>query len=109
MTVDLSRYRYVPGESVVSDIDLNQVEIHDSSGQRVTEATLDAEADELARRYPNLRPGGKSLSESGAHSPRIQVVLSVDSNAEVHQRAKSAGVSVSKWARMLIERELAAV
>jgi hypothetical protein len=107
MTVDLNHYRYVPGESVVADIDLDQVEIHDASGRRVTEATLDAEAAELARLYPNLRPGGKSLSGAGTHSPRIQVVLSADSNAAVHRLAQAEGVSVSKWTRMLIERELA--
>jgi len=60
---DPARYTYTPGVTEVGDIDLDKVVVHDQSGRRVTEATLDAEFEEMARRYPGLRPGGKSLSQ----------------------------------------------
>jgi len=107
MSTDSSRYRFVPGVSEVGEVDLDVTTIHDQQGRRVTEATLDAEADDLALRYPNLRPGGKSLSAAGRHSPRLQVILPEAIYAEVHRRAEAERMSVSRWTRRLIERELA--
>ena len=106
MTTDTSRYRYIPGVTPVEDIDLEETVIHDQKGQRVTESTLDAEAEGLRSRYPNLVPGGKSLSGT-QHSPRFQVVLPQDVGAKVIERAGEEHMSVSRWMRRLVERELA--
>ena len=57
--------------------------------------------------FPGLRPGGKSLTGGKRHSPSIQVVLPADVHAEVTRRAEAAHMGVSKWARQVIERELA--
>ena len=56
---------------------------------------------------PGLVPGGKSLSGGGRHSPQITVVLSEETEAAVRARASAEHMSVSRWTRRLIERELA--
>jgi len=49
----LDRYRYIPGETEVEDIDLNEVVIHNAvTGLRVTNADVEREAGELEQLYP---------------------------------------------------------
>jgi len=114
--LDPERYRVRAGDTVeFSEIDLDQEAII-MDGHRYTEADAAADADRLeatfeerhAARTRGLKPGGKSLSGGGAHSPRIQVVLPAEANDEVHRRASAEGMSVSRWARRLFERKLAA-
>jgi len=102
-TEDLSRYRFIPGVSEVGDIDLDKVVIHDQHGNRITEATLDQEYEEMAKQYPGLRPGGKSLSGDGSHSPVLRTVVSKDTQQRVKQSAHQAGMSVSKYLRRVVE------
>ena len=114
--LDPERYRVRPGDAVeFSEIDLDQEAVI-MDGKRYTEtdaatdtdwleATIEERHDERTR---GLQPGGKSLSGGRTHSPRIQVVLPADCSAEVHRRANAEGMSVSRWARRVIERELAA-
>jgi hypothetical protein len=80
-SIDTSRFRFIPGVSKVSDIDLDAVEIHDSNGVRITEAMLDAEADDVESKWRdvptpgrNLVPGGKSLTGDGKKSPRVDYI-----------------------------------
>jgi hypothetical protein len=108
-SIDPSRYVFTPGVSEFGDIDLDEVVIHDAvTGLRVTEADLDRETAELERQYPGLAPGGKSLSGDGSHSPRFQVVLGCDVAEKVRERAAEAHMSVSKYLRRIIERDIAA-
>jgi hypothetical protein len=109
-TIDLSRYRFIPGETEVGeDINLDEVVIHHGvSGQRVTTQGVEQEATELAKKYPGLLPGGKSLSGDGSHSPVIRSVVSKTTKERVREAAKMAGVTESKWVRLTIEEKLAA-
>ncbi|MDR0285626.1 MAG: hypothetical protein LBI33_12190 [Propionibacteriaceae bacterium] len=107
MAIDPARYVFVPGVSEVDDIDLDEVVVHDRTGQRVTEATLDMEFEEMTRRYPGLRPGGKSLSGDGSISPRFQVRLDRATAARVRQRASAEGKSPAKLLREIITADLA--
>jgi len=52
-------------------------------------------------------PGRPSLTEPGTESPQITFRLSAATNEKLRQRAAAENVSVSSWARRLIERELA--
>ena len=106
-SIDPARYRFVPGVSQVDDIDLDQVVVHDQTGRRVTEAVLDAEAEEMARQYPGLRPGGKSLSGDGSISPRFQIRLDRVTAARVRARAAAEGKSPAKLLRELVTADLA--
>ncbi|MCL2482677.1 MAG: DNA-binding protein [Propionibacteriaceae bacterium] len=106
--VSLDRFVYVPGVSDVGDIDLDEEIIHDQHGQRITEAVLDQEAEQMARQYPGLRPGGKSLSGDGSHSPVLRLVVSKETRDKVDAAAEQANMSVSKWLRRVIEEKLVA-
>jgi len=106
---DTSKYRYIPGVSEVSDIDLDQTVIHDQNGNRVTETDVEAEYKALkAAREKNLLPGGKSLSGGTTHSPRLHLVVSADTERRIREEAKRAGMSVSRWLRRTVEEKLAA-
>ena len=76
-------------------------------------AITDEVAHELARAAERtgpprgLIPGGKSLSGGRRHSPQITVVLSEETDAALRAQATSERMSVSRWTRRLIERELA--
>ncbi len=103
-SIDPSRYVYRPGESEVAEVDLDETVIHDAvTGERVTEADLDREA---AERWPGLTPGGKSLSGDGTHSPVLRVVVSRETADRVKQRAYAQRMSVSRYLRSLIERDV---
>jgi len=59
------------------------------------------------RQRAGLIPGGKSLSgDATKRSPVVQVVLSQDHRDQLAAEAKDAGMSVSKFARRLIEEHL---
>ena len=108
-TINTTRYRYIPGETEVTDIDLDEVVVHHAvTGERVTEADIEREAEQLEQQYPGLRPGGKSLSGDGSHSPVLLVVVSKETRAKVDSAAEKEGVSVSKWIRGVLEEKLAA-
>ena len=107
-TLNPDRYRYIPGETEVEDIDLDEVVIHNAvTGLRVTNADVEREAEELEQRYPGLKPGGKSLSGDGSHSPVLRVVVSKETRAKVDAAAEQENMSVSKWLRRLVEEKLA--
>jgi len=106
---DTGAYRYIPGVSEVGDIDLDETVIHDQSGNRVTEADVEAEYQEAKRaRSNNLLPGGKSLSGGTTHSPRLHLVVPADSERRIKEEAKRADMSVSRWLRRTMEEKLAA-
>ncbi|MDR0991020.1 MAG: DNA-binding protein, partial [Propionibacteriaceae bacterium] len=101
-----ANYRYVPGVSIAEDIDLDETPVS-VGGRRYTEA--DAEADSVAaerRQLAGLVPGGKSLSGGRTHSPAVRVVLPEDTLAEVKRQAANRHMSISRFLRGLIEREL---
>jgi len=83
-------------------------DLHLSDGRRITTEIITEAAATAKRTGPTagLIPGGKSLSGGHQHSPQITVVLSDQTNAALRARAKEDRVSVSKWTRRLIEREL---
>ncbi|EID16288.1 hypothetical protein MXEN_04188 [Mycobacterium xenopi RIVM700367] len=62
----------------------------------------------LARvRAKNLRPGGKSLSGNGKHSPVVQVRVSERTRDKLRAIAKSRGMSVSKLTRKVLDEFVA--
>ena len=109
--IDLSRYRYIPGESIVldeDDIDLDSLGLHDFAGDPITEESCEREAVEDEKRFrAGLIPGGKSLSGDGRRSPCFQVVLGEATAAKVRAAASDAGMSVSKWIRRTLEDKVA--
>jgi len=106
--IDTTRYTYHPGVDEVVEIDLDKVVLHGLDGQRITEESLEREALEDERRFrAGLVPGGKSLSGGSTHSPNLRVVVGESTADLVRERAAEANMSVSKWLRRLIEREVA--
>lgn len=98
-----------PGVTVVVDEELDLdavVVINAATGRRVTEADVQAEARELDR-MRGLIPGGKSLSGDGSHSPALRVVVGAETALAVRERAAAEHMSVSKYLRRLIERDVA--
>jgi hypothetical protein len=76
-------------------------------GQPYSQPEIERRVDAmLAKRQRNLVPGGKSLSESGRHSPLLQVRIPEAMRDELHARADAEGVSVSKLTRRAIDRFL---
>ena len=107
MSIDTSRYRYIPGESDVADIDLDATPVY-LDGRRYTEADARRDDDAAGRAYhPGLVPGGKSLSDDGGHSPRLQVVVGAETARALRARALDSGMSVSKYVRRVLEADLA--
>lgn len=102
MSTNADRYRVTP-ESTFDHIDLDQ-EIVIIGGQRYTEA--DAARDAAEARTRGLSRGGLSLSGDGTHSPTVATVIPRDVRDQVRERAAAEGMSVSKWLRRLIEREV---
>jgi hypothetical protein len=70
---------------------------------------IDRMADYAAKHGPRpwLKPGGKSLSGDGKHSPALRVVVAADTAKELRRRAEKSRMSLSKYLRKMIERELA--
>jgi hypothetical protein len=109
MSIDLSEYRYVPGVTEVSDIDLDS-EVVIVDGHRYTEADAEKDADRIERQprqYSGLRRGGVSMSSDGAHSPKFTFSLPRPDDDLLRARAAAEGMSVSKWTRRLVQKELA--
>jgi hypothetical protein len=108
IALDPSRYRYIPGETIVEDIDLDETPIY-IDGKRYTEADAlrdSLEAERLQR--AGLVPGGKSLSGGHTHSPRFQLVLGEQTAEQVRQAARAEHMSISRWLRRTVEEKLAA-
>jgi hypothetical protein len=78
-------------------------------GERLTEERAEQLAAEmLARvRAKNLRPGGKSLSGDGKHSPVVQVRVSEHTRDKLRAIAKARGMSVSKLSRKVLDEFVA--
>lgn len=78
-------------------------------GERLTEKRAEQLAAEmLARvRAKNLRPGGKSLSGDGKHSPVVQVRVSERTRDKLRAIAKARGISVSKLSRKVLDEFVA--
>ena len=108
MIIDTSKYRYVPGESTAEDIDLDATPVI-IDGARYTEADARRDSLEAERTIrAGLVPGGKSLSTSGGHSPRFQVILGEHTAEKVREAAQRENMSVSRWLRRTVEEKLAA-
>jgi len=108
ITVDPARYRYVPGATELTEVDdVATLGLHDHADNPITEESLARDADEAERRQrAGLIPGGKSLSGGGKHSPAVRVVLPEAVLAQVRARAGEADMSVSRYLRRVIERDL---
>ncbi|HET9877033.1 MAG TPA: DNA-binding protein [Mycobacterium sp.] len=90
--------------TVVEDVDLDKEEFY-VEGERLTEQRAQERvAEVLAKvRTMNLRPGGKSLSGNGKHSPVVQVRVSDHTRDKLRAIAKSRGMSVSKLSRQVLD------
>lgn len=104
MTIDPERYRATP-DAVFDDIDLDR-EVVKVGGRRYTEADAAQDAALAEARRRGLSRGGVSLSGDGSHSPSVATVLPREVRDEVRLRAAAEGMSVSKWLRRLVEREV---
>lgn len=102
------RYR-VPGDSPVSDIDLEEEAFLLPDGRRLTDELAERLAEDvIARRHPNLVPGRKSLSGSGKHSPVVQARLPESTYDRFRRLADARHVSLSVIAREAVEEYLEA-
>ena len=92
-------------DTVVDVVDLNKEEIY-VGGERLTEERAEQiAADVLAKAESlNLRPGGKSLSGNGKHSPVVQVRVSEQTRDKLRAIAKARGMSVSKLSRRVLDQ-----
>ena len=104
MNIDPERYRVTPGSSF-DDIDLDQENVM-IGGQRYTERDAAWDARKAEVRTRGLARGGVSLSGDGTHSPTVATVIPREVRDQVRERAAAEGMSVSKWLRRLIEREV---
>ncbi|MCL1898079.1 MAG: DNA-binding protein [Micrococcales bacterium] len=84
-------------------------ELYLPDGRRITDQVVEHYAEIAERQGPpaGLIPGGKSLSGGRQHSPQITVTLSTATNQALRERAAAEKMSVSRWTRRLIEREVA--
>jgi len=73
---------------------------------KIASAPLGKQAKMRAKMMANLKPGGKSLTGGRTHSPKFQVVLPEPIAANVRALSAADGVSVSKWLRQLVIREV---
>lgn len=91
--------------TVVEVVDLNEEEIY-VDGERLTEERAEKLAAEVLAKATalNLRPGGKSLSGEGKHSPVVQVRVSEHTRDKLRAIAKARGMSVSKLSRKVLDQ-----
>jgi hypothetical protein len=77
------------------------------NGEPVTEDMIEEMARTAERSGPpkGLVPGGKSLSGGHVRSPKVQVVLSYETERKVRARAAAEHMSVSHWIRRVLEKE----
>ena len=95
---------HITNDSTAEDIDLNTETIY-VDGERLTVERADhiaADMLEEARRR-NLRPGGKSLSGEGKHSPVVQVRVSQATQIKLKALADARRMSVSKLSRQVLD------
>lgn len=92
-------------DTVVEVVDLNEEEIY-VEGERLTEELAQKRAAEVLAKAEalNLRPGGKSLSGNGKHSPVVQVRVSEQTREKLRAIAKARGMSVSKLSRKVLDQ-----
>jgi hypothetical protein len=91
-------------DAVVDTVDLNEEEIY-VEGERLTDELAEKRAAEVLAKASalNLRPGGKSLSGDGKHSPVVQVRVSEHTRDKLRTIAKARGMSVSKLTRKVLD------
>jgi hypothetical protein len=91
--------------TVVDVVDLNEEEIY-VEGERLTEELAETRAVEVLAKAEalSLRPGGKSLSGNGKHSPVVQVRVSEQTRDKLRAIAKTRGMSVSKLSRKVLDQ-----
>ena len=91
--------------TIVEDTDLEEEEFF-VEGKRLTETRAEKLAAEVLAeaRAMNLRPGGKSLSRDGKHSPVVQVRVSEHTRDKLRAIAKARGMSVSKLSRKVLDQ-----
>lgn len=92
-------------DTVVEVVDLIDEEIY-VEGERLTDERADEIATEVLAKAQamNLRPGGKSLSGNGKHSPVVQVRVSEHTREKLRAIAKARGMSVSKLSRKVLDQ-----
>lgn len=90
--------------TVVQDADLDKEEFY-VGGERLTEQRAQQIAAEVLAKASalNLRPGGKSLSGDGKHSPVVQVRVSERTRDKLRAIAQRRGMSVSKLSRRVLD------
>lgn len=91
--------------TVVEDVDLDEEEIY-VEGERLTDEIAEKRVAEVLAKATalNLRPGGKSLSGDGKHSPVVQVRVSEHTRDKLRAIAKARGMSVSKLSRKVLDQ-----
>jgi len=89
--------------SLGPDIDLDQEEVYEPDGSRLTEAS----ARELAEETIRTVRGRPSLSSDGQHSPRVSFRLPAAERDRAEAVAQQEGKTVSALAREALERYLA--
>lgn len=101
--IDAKKY-HVDADAVAVSVEDEDVLYHGAplSAERIEEIVATVPS------VRNLVPGGKSLSGDGKHSPIVHVRLPEQVRDELAERARARGVSVSKYARELIEAALKA-
>jgi predicted transcriptional regulator len=93
------------GEVAVGpDVDLDEEEIRDSRGRRVTKEYADDAAEDALRKVGRGRP---ALGREGQKSPQVTFRLTPELRAQLEQRAATEGKKVSEVAREAVEQFLA--
>ena len=83
-------------------------QLHLADGRRVSNGVIDSYAQRVERRGPvGLIPGGKPLTGGSTHSPQVTVTLPQPVRDRVRALAAAEHMSVSRWIRNLVEREVA--
>jgi hypothetical protein len=85
------------------DIDLDQEEVYEPDGTRLTEAR----AARLAEETLHTVRGRPSLTAAGRHSPRVSFRLPDHERERAERVARQEGKTVSALAREALERYLA--
>lgn len=97
--VEVGSGRYVVGP----DIDLDEEEVYDDSGRRITEADADAIAADVSARV-----GRPSLTAPGKRSPQVSFRVPVELRQRAEERAARENKSLSVLAREAFEAYLRA-
>jgi len=87
-----------------SDADLEQEDLRDSRGQRITQDYVDAAVADVHEKLARGRP---SLSAPGHRSPQVTFRLPSDLRDRAEAQARQEGTKVSDVARRALEEYLA--